>query len=59
MLVVKPNPRRMRYMRDSASEGGLVRDQGILRRLRWDRIVFAAGLAGAAIVGVVELALHY
>jgi hypothetical protein len=42
MLVVKPNPRRMRYMRDSPSENS-VRGSRVVDRLRWERVFLAAG----------------
>ena len=59
MLVVKPNPRQMRYMRDSPSERpGDVGDDRIASRIRWDRVV-AVGLAGAVLLGLVVLALHH
>jgi len=45
MLVVKPNPRRMQYMRDSPSETG--------------RVLLAIGIAGVIVVGLIELAAHH
>ena len=46
MLVVKPNPRRMRYMRDSPSERfGELHRPGLWQRLRWERVALALGLA--------------
>jgi hypothetical protein len=59
MLVVRPNPRRMRYMRDSPAEGSRAPDRSIFDRLRWGRVVFAVGLAGAAVVGVLALASYH
>jgi hypothetical protein len=59
MLVVKPNPRRMRYMRDSPSEGmGGRRGRGLIERLRWERVLLAAGVVGVVIVGLIALS-HY
>jgi len=59
MLVVKPNPRRMQYMRDSPSETGGVRDRRLPYRLRWDRVLLAIGIAGVIVVGLIELAAHH
>ena len=59
MLVVKPNPRRMQYMRDSPSERGNVRAPSISDRLRWDRVLLAIGVAGVIAVGLIELVAHY
>jgi hypothetical protein len=56
-LVVKPNTRRMRYMRDSPSET-TVGERGVVRRLRWERVILVAGLAGVALVGLIVLVLH-
>jgi hypothetical protein len=56
MLVVKPNPRRMRYMRDSPSEIGSVRGRRLGYRLRWERVLLVAGIAG---VIAVALAVHF
>jgi hypothetical protein len=42
-LIVKPNTRRMRYMRDSPSE---------------TTAILVAGIAGAAVVGLIVLASH-
>ena len=62
MLVVKPNPRQMRYMRDSDSSED-IDDKGrggrIVMRMRWERVVFAAALGGAVALGLIVLALHY
>jgi hypothetical protein len=57
MLVVKPNPRRMQYMRDSPSEntGG----RRFVHRLRWKRVFLAASIAGVIVVGLWALAAHY
>ncbi|HZK90665.1 MAG TPA: hypothetical protein VFC56_11005 [Stellaceae bacterium] len=59
MLVVKPNLRRMRYMRDSPSENSRVRGRGIGPRLRWQRVFLAAGIVGVIVVGLMALAAHY
>ena len=60
MLVIKPNPRRMRYMRDSPSEGiGGRRERGLIERLRWGRVLLATGAAGAVIAGLIALASHF
>jgi hypothetical protein len=57
-LVVKPNVRRMRWMRDSPSED-MVHGRPIVQRLRWERIVLTAGLAAVALIGLIVLALHH
>ena len=60
MLVVKPNPRRMRYMRDSPSERfGELHRPGLWQRLRWERVALALGLAGIAVIGLVALSSHF
>lgn len=60
MLVVKPNPRRMRYMRDSPSERpGEAGGDRFASRIRWERVVFAVGLGGTALLGLIFLALHH
>jgi len=60
MLVVKPNPRRMQYMRDSPSEGmGRQRGRGFTERLRWGQILLAAGVVGAGIIGLIVLASQF
>ena len=60
MLVVKPNPRRMRFMRDSPSERpGDVGGDRIVSPIRWERVVFAVGLGGAALLGLIVLVLHH
>jgi hypothetical protein len=59
MLVVKPNPRRMQYMRDSPSEIGTVRGRRLVDRLRWERVLVAAGVAGIIIAGLIVLATQY
>jgi|HubBroStandDraft_6_1064221.scaffolds.fasta_scaffold292116_2 hypothetical protein len=58
MLVVKPNPRRMRYMRDSPSENS-VRGSRPVDRVRWERVFLAAGIAGVIVVGLIAVAAHY
>jgi hypothetical protein len=57
MLVVKPNLRRMLYMRDSPSETGSVRVRPA-SRLRWERVLLATGIAGVIVFGF-ALAAHY
>jgi hypothetical protein len=57
MLVVKPNLRRMLYMRDSPSETGSVRVRPA-SRLRWERVLLATGIAGVIVLGL-ALAAHY
>jgi hypothetical protein len=61
MLVVKPNPRQMRYMRDSDSSEDIDKGRGgrIVMRMRWERVVFAAALGGVVALGLIVLALHY
>lgn len=56
-LVVKPNLRRMRYMRDSPAEGS-PRAAGSLQRLRWGRIA-AVLVVAAILVVVLLLAVHH
>jgi hypothetical protein len=56
-LVVKPNTRRMRYMRDSPSET-TVGERGVVRRIRWERVILVAGLVGIAVVGLIVLVTH-
>jgi hypothetical protein len=60
MLVVKPNRRRMREMRDSPSEipANLGRHRPI-NRGRWERIIVSAGIAGVLALGLIALAAHY
>ena len=57
-LVVKPNARRMRWMRDSPSED-MVHDRPVVRRLRWEKVAFVVGLAAVALIGLIVLALHH
>jgi hypothetical protein len=61
MLVVKPNLRRMRFMRDSPSENGLQSRRTPFHRVgvRWDRVILAIGVAVVAAVGLIELVAHY
>jgi hypothetical protein len=61
MLVVKPNPRQMRYMRDSDSSEDMDKLRGghVVMRMRWERVVFAAALGGAVAIGLIVLALHH
>ena len=60
MLVVRPNPRRMRAFRDSPAEGsaGFSARADIMQRLRWERILLALGAVGVIAVAVVALAPH-
>ena len=66
MLVVRPNKRRMRYMRDSPAENALT-DRRSNRFIggrftggpRWDRVVLAAGIAGVVVVGLIVVVAHY
>jgi hypothetical protein len=60
MLVVKPNLRRMRYMRDSPSEKSvhIARDRRRVYGLGWER-VFLAGVAVAIVLGLAAVAAHY
>jgi hypothetical protein len=58
MLVVKPNPRRMRYMRDSPSENS-VDGSRFVNRIRWERVFLAVGIAGVIVVGLIAVAAHY
>jgi hypothetical protein len=61
MLVVKPNKRRMRYMRDSPAENALAGPRGSrsVGRLRWERVFLAIGIAGVVVVGLIVLTGHY
>jgi hypothetical protein len=59
MLVVKPNPRRMQYMRDSPSENGSMRRRRLVYRLGWERVLLAAGITGVVVIGLIALAAHY
>jgi hypothetical protein len=59
MLVVKPNPRRMQYMRDSPSENGSMRRRRLVYRLGWERVLLAAGITGVVVIGLIVLAAHY
>ena len=57
MLVVKPNPRRMRYMRDSPSEiPDGVRGRLFVYRLRWQRVLLVAVIIGGV---AAALAVHF
>jgi len=58
MLVVKPNLRRMRYMRDSPSENG-ISDRRRVDGLRWKRVFLAGAIAGVVLLGLIVLATHY
>jgi hypothetical protein len=58
MLVVKPNLRRMRYMRDSPSENSVRRSQSV-DRSRWERVFLAVGIAGVIVVGLIAVTAHY
>ncbi len=58
MLVVKPNLRRMRYMRDSPSENG-ISDRRRVDGLRWKRVFLAAVITGVIVLGLVVVAAHY
>jgi hypothetical protein len=58
MLVVKPNLRRMRYMRDSPSENGM-RDHRRVDGLRWKRVFLAAVIVGVVVLGLVVVGTHY
>ena len=59
MLVVKPNPRQMRYMRDSPSEGPGRRRGRVITELRWRRVLLAAGVVCAIVAGSVALMSHF
>jgi hypothetical protein len=63
MLVVKPNPRRMRFMRNSDSREDLPEDfrpapPPLRSRIRWEQVAVAAVLGGAVVLGLVVLAAH-
>lgn len=60
MLVVKPNPRRMRAFLNSPAEGSLPLPgrAGILQRVRWQRALLAVGAIAAAAGVVLALAVH-
>jgi hypothetical protein len=59
MVIIRPNLRRMRYMRDSPSTDSAAetRDGGIVWRKWWERVIFA-GLGAAIVLGLL-LAWHY
>ena len=59
MLVVKPNPRRMRYMRDSPAEGSRPLRRNAWERVRWERVVFALGLLAILLVVLFALMHHH
>jgi hypothetical protein len=60
MLVVRPNPRRMRAFRDSPAEGsaGFSARAGIMQHLRWERVLLAVGAVGAIVVTALAVASH-
>jgi hypothetical protein len=58
MLVVKPNLRRMQYMRDSPSETGSVRARPAFRRVRVF-LVTAGIIAGVIVLGLIALATQH
>lgn len=58
MLLVKPNKRRMRYMRDSVDADD-ARGGDIVLRRPWPRAVFIAALAGAVVLGLILGALFW
>jgi hypothetical protein len=58
MLVVKPNRRRMQYMRDSPAEGSILRRPSVWERVRWQRVVFALGLLAILVVVLFALMHH-
>jgi hypothetical protein len=58
MMVVKPNPLRMQYMRDSPSENSMRGDR-FAYRPRWKSVFLAGGIAGVVLLGLIALAAHY
>jgi hypothetical protein len=57
MLVVRPNPRRMKYMRDSPSEiPDSVRGFRLIHRVRWERVLLVAAIA---VAGIAALVAHF
>jgi hypothetical protein len=60
MLVVRPNPRKMRAFLDSPAEGSTrwPARHGIAQRLRWERVFLAIGAIGVVAVVVIALASH-
>ncbi len=61
MLVVKPNKRRMRYMRESPAENALAGTRGnrYVGGPQWGRVFLAVGIAGVVIVGLIALTAHF
>ncbi|HWB51747.1 MAG TPA: hypothetical protein VG651_21750 [Stellaceae bacterium] len=63
MVVIRPNPRRMRAFLDSPAErpGRLTARPGRFPRAAWERVLFAVG-AGAAVavaaVAVIAIVSH-
>jgi hypothetical protein len=59
-LIVKPNVRQMRYMRDSPAEDPRpAHNRRPLYRMRWERVIVAGVVVGAVVVGLIVLAAHY
>ncbi len=60
MLVVRPNPRRMRAFLNSPAEGSrpLRGRAGFGQRMRWQGVLLAVGAVGALAGAVIALALH-
>jgi hypothetical protein len=60
MLVVRPNPRRMRAFRDSPAEGsaGFSARAGMMQHLRWERVLLAVGAIGVIALAAVALVSH-
>lgn len=56
MLIVRPNPRRMRAFLDSPAEGSRPLRPGF--GMGWERMLLAIGAVGAVAAVVITLALH-
>jgi len=60
MLVVRPNPWKMRAFLDSPAEGttsGPAKST-LVQRLRWERLFLTIGAIAVVAVGVIALASH-
>lgn len=59
-LLVKPNWRRMQYMRDSPSENSVPQPRyGYADGLRWERLLVGAGVVGLIAVGLIAMSGHF
>lgn len=58
-MIIRPNPRRMRAFLASPSETAVPGRRGMMWRVRWDRVVAAACVAGVLVVGLIALTAYY